>query len=61
MQHIPPLIFSSLDLLDPALVAILSWVGGVEHLPSAYSWIGGMVVMGGVGLISYAEHKRSQK
>jgi drug/metabolite transporter (DMT)-like permease len=60
MQHIPPLVFSSLALLDPALVAILAWAGGVEHLPSAYSWIGGMVVMGGVGLISYAEHKRKK-
>jgi drug/metabolite transporter (DMT)-like permease len=61
MQHIPPLVFSALALFDPALTAILSWVGGIERLPSLYAWGGGAVVMSGVGLISYGEHQRSQQ
>jgi drug/metabolite transporter (DMT)-like permease len=55
MQYIAPLIFSALGLLDPALTAIISWVIGVESLPSIFSWVGGIVVMVGVGLISLAE------
>lgn len=58
MQYIAPLIFSALALIDPAVTAILSWAIGVEHLPSLYSWIGGAVVMAGVGLISYGEYER---
>ncbi len=61
MQHIPPLVFSALALFDPAMTAILSWAGGIEHLPSIYAWAGGAVVMSGVGLISYGEHQRSHK
>lgn len=59
MQYIPPLIFSSLGLVDPAVTAILSWAIGVESLPSMFSWIGGFVVMAGVGIISYGEHVRT--
>jgi drug/metabolite transporter (DMT)-like permease len=58
MQYIAPLIFSALALVDPAVTAILSWMIGVEDLPSLFSWLGGAVVMMGVGLISYGEYAR---
>jgi hypothetical protein len=47
--------------MDPALTALISWLTGVESLPSVYSWIGGFVVMIGVGTISYAEHLKHKK
>jgi len=52
LQHIPPLVYSSLTLLDPAVTAALSWLIGVEALPGWLVWLGGLVVMSGVGLIS---------
>jgi hypothetical protein len=58
MQHISPLVFSSLALVDPAVTAILSWGIGVESLPALSSWIGGGIVVAGVGVISYGEQKR---
>ncbi len=61
MQYIPPLVFSAIGLVDPAITALLSWMIGVEGLPSLYSWAGGAVVMTGVGIISYGEHERSKK
>lgn len=61
MQHIPPLVFSALSLVDPAVTAVLSWAFGIEQWPSLFAWIGGAVVMSGVGLISYGEHQRSSK
>lgn len=61
MQYIAPLVFSALGLMDPAITAILSWLIGVETLPSIFSWVGGMIVMCGVGIISYGEHQRSIK
>ena len=57
MQYIAPLVFSALSLMDPALTAIISWLAGVEPLPMAFSWIGGTIVMTGIGLISFAEKK----
>lgn len=56
MQYLPPLVFSSISLLDPALTAIISWVAGVEALPTLYSWFGGATVMVGVAIISIGEH-----
>jgi hypothetical protein len=60
MQYIPPLVFSSLGLVDPAVTAIISWAAGVEHWPSLFAWFGGAIVMSGVGLISFGEHQRSE-
>jgi drug/metabolite transporter (DMT)-like permease len=60
MQYIPPLIFSALTQLDPALTAFLCWVSGVESLPSLFSWVGGAIVMSGVCLISFAEHQKQK-
>jgi hypothetical protein len=47
MQHIPPLVYSSVVLLDPAVTAILSWSTGLEPLPGPAVWLGGLVVMSG--------------
>ncbi len=60
MQYIPPLIFASLGLVDPAITAILSWLIGVESLPTLLTWCGGVVVMAGVGVISIGDHFRTQ-
>ena len=59
MQYISPLVFSSISLLDPAITAIISWLIRLEHLPSLFSWLGGSIVIGGVGIISYGEGARS--
>lgn len=47
LQHIAPLVYSSLLLLDPAVTAVLSWVLGVEPLPGTMVWTGGAVVLAG--------------
>ena len=59
MQNIPPLIFSSLSLVDPALTAFISWFVGLEGVPDILIWIGGVIIVGGVGIISYGDHLRS--
>lgn len=57
------MVFSSTALLDPALTAILSWICGIEALPTLYSWLGGGTVICGVALISIAEaqHKKEHE
>lgn len=61
MQYIPPLIFSSSALINPAVTAILSWLVGVESLPSVVTWIGGFTVMTGVGVVSVGDHYRTEE
>lgn len=43
------------------VVGIMSWLAGLEHLPDARVWLGGMIVMAGVGFISYGEGKRTSE
>lgn len=61
MQYIPPLIFSSSALINPAVTAILSWLVGVEALPSLITWIGGFTVMTGVGVVTLGDHIRTEE
>jgi hypothetical protein len=57
--HISPLIFSSIQLLDPVLTGIIVWMAGIEGVPDISTWIGGIVIMSGVGLITVGEYSRS--
>lgn len=58
MQYIPPLVFASVTLVDPAVTALISWIFGIEALPGMFSWLGGGVVIAGVGIIGYGERQR---
>jgi hypothetical protein len=58
VEHIPPLVFSSLGLLDPLATGLVSWLAGIEGIPDLTTWLSGVVVMGGVALISYGEQLR---
>eukprot|EP01039_Chlorochromonas_danica_P003650 gene3650-3996_t len=58
MQYIPPLVFASVTLVDPAVTALISWIFGIEALPGIFSWLGGGVVIAGVGIIGYGERVR---
>eukprot|EP01039_Chlorochromonas_danica_P003713 gene3713-4062_t len=60
MQYIPPLVFSSVTLVDPAVTAFISWIFGIESLPGIFSWFGGAVVVAGVVVIGYGERKRQE-
>lgn len=59
MSYIPPLVFAAVTLVDPAVTALISFVCGIESLPGLFSWIGGAVVMAGVGVIGYGDAKRT--
>lgn len=60
MSYIPPLIFSALSLLDPAITAFLSWMLGLEKLPTIFSWLGGLIVILGVATIYYGEQRHGK-
>lgn len=53
--------FSSIQLLDPVLTGIMVWMAGLEGIPDLYTWIGGGVIMFGVGLITIGEYNRSHQ
>lgn len=58
MQYISPLVFSSVTLVDPAVTGVISWAAGLEGIPDVWTWLGGVVVMAGVGVVSLGEHRR---
>jgi drug/metabolite transporter (DMT)-like permease len=59
IQYIPPLLFSCAMLLDPIFTGLLSWSAGLEGIPRAHTFAGGLVVIVGSALISWGETKRS--
>lgn len=60
MQYIDPLLFSALLLVSTPTTGFLSWLFGIEGVPDKYTIIGGSILLTGIGLITYSEHKRHQ-
>jgi hypothetical protein len=55
MQHIHPLVFSCVLLVDPAVTGVLAWLIGVEGIPDIFTMVGGTIVVAGVGLVTVGE------
>lgn len=60
VQYISPLVFSTISLIDPAATGLLSYLSGIEGIPDLPTILGGVVVIGGVLLITLGEHSRSE-
>lgn len=58
MQYIHPLVFSSTLLLTPPVTGFLSWMMNIEGAPDKFTWIGGFVILLGIAMIQYSEHRR---
>ena len=56
VTHIPPLVFSSIGLVDPLVTGLLSYIVGLEGIPDIGTWLGGIIVLIGVAIISQGEH-----
>jgi len=61
VQYIDSLVFSTVQLLDPAVAGAIAWILGYDGDPDLWTWIGLFVVSGGVGLTVYGEHVRTKK
>ncbi len=35
---------------------LVSWLSGIEGFPDIYTWVGGFVILAGIGIITYSEH-----
>jgi drug/metabolite transporter (DMT)-like permease len=60
VEYISPLIFSSVTLVDPAVTGAIAWLVGIEGCPDMLTIAGGLVVVGGVALISAGERARAE-
>jgi hypothetical protein len=56
--HISPIVFSTVQLLDPGLAGIMSAVGGVEGWPVTSTYIGVALVTLGIFLVVVYQTKR---
>jgi hypothetical protein len=61
MKNISPLIFSSMNMLDPALTGLISWSVGLEGIPAAGVILGGTVVTMGIAVLTAGEQKRDEE
>ena len=60
-QYINPIVFSCVQLLDPSVTGAISWFAGLEGIPDYVTWVGGFVVMSGVGVIMVGQSKRERE
>ena len=58
VKYVPPLIFSSVQLLDPGITGLMSWGAGLEAFPSASTFLGIGVVAVGIGIVVVQQHRR---
>lgn len=61
MEKVPPLIFATVTLLDPACTGIISWGFGIENFPDFIVWLGASVVIGGVAMITFGDYYRNEE
>ena len=47
--------------MDPIMTGMIAWIAGIEGIPDIYTWVGGSVVIAGVGLITYGEYQRTSR
>jgi len=58
VKYVSPLLFSTVPLLDPILTGGISWAWGLEGVPSWSTFLGGGIVMIGIGIVVISEHRR---
>jgi hypothetical protein len=58
VSHISPIVFSTVQLLDPGISGVMSAVFGVEGWPTGSTYLGVAVVTAGIFLVVYYQTKR---
>ena len=58
VRYTSPVVFSTAQLLDPGLTAFMSWLAGLERLPSVSTGIGVLVVGVGIAGVVLGEYGR---
>eukprot|EP00455_Lapot_gusevi_P027654 TRINITY_DN2935_c0_g2_i2.p1 TRINITY_DN2935_c0_g2~~TRINITY_DN2935_c0_g2_i2.p1 ORF type:complete len:244 (-),score=31.10 TRINITY_DN2935_c0_g2_i2:65-796(-) len=58
VKYMNPVIFSTIQLADPAITGWISWTAGLEGLPGKYTMIGGLIVTVGILFVIIFEHRR---
>jgi drug/metabolite transporter (DMT)-like permease len=61
VRYTSPVIFSTAQLLDPGLTAVMSWVAGLEGLPSVSTVLGVAMVGVGIGCVVVGENGRKRE
>lgn len=60
MKFVHPIVFSSVQLLDPGLAGMMSAVFGVEPWPSASTYIGFAIVTLGIFIVVLFQARRER-
>lgn len=58
VKNLPHLVFSSVQLLDPGMTGVMSWLAGLEAFPSAATFLGIGIVTAGIAVVVVHQHRR---
>jgi drug/metabolite transporter (DMT)-like permease len=61
VAYIHPVIFSVIQLLDPGITGVISWIAKIEAFPSISTLLGVAIVTAGISVVVINENKRKNE
>jgi len=58
VKYVSPLTISTAMLSEPLIGSYMGYLAGMQPIPGIYTWLGGIVLMGGLFTILYDENKK---
>jgi len=60
LKYISPVVIATALLMEPLVGCLIGSVLGVQELPGIWTWVGGVVLMVGLLLVTFAENRKSK-
>jgi drug/metabolite transporter (DMT)-like permease len=61
LKYVSPLTISTAMLAEPLVGSVIGYVVGRQVMPGIYTWIGGLVLIGGLLLLFYGENEKRKR
>jgi drug/metabolite transporter (DMT)-like permease len=61
LSHIPTLVASVSLLLEPVIGSVIGYLAGVQGVPSGFTFLGGVILLVGAGMVTFGGWKREQQ
>ena len=61
LRWFPPIIVSVAYLFEPLIGSIIGWFLGTTDIPEIWTWIGGIILLIGMGIIETNSFKETEK
>jgi len=61
LRYMPPLGYTLVALCDPFISGTYAWIIGADGIPGVFTFMGGVITIGGIVVLVIGQEKRKQK